>query len=26
MSVKNSNDIIGNCTRDLPDCGAVRVG
>jgi len=23
MSMKNSNDIIGNRTRDLPACGAV---
>ena len=24
MSVKNSNDTIGNRTRDLPTCSAVR--
>jgi hypothetical protein len=24
MSTKNSNDTIGNRTRDLPVCGAVR--
>ena len=23
MSMKNSNDTIGNRTRDLPDCSAV---
>jgi hypothetical protein len=23
MSMKNSNDTIGNQTRDLPDCSAV---
>jgi hypothetical protein len=25
MSMKNSNDIIGNRTRDLPPCSAVRL-
>ena len=24
MSMKNSNDIIGNRTRDLPTCSTVR--
>jgi hypothetical protein len=25
MSIKNSNDTIGNRTRDLPACSAVKI-